>query len=84
MPNRFREFFLDKVVKIRSTIQEQSDVSAISKATEELFPSNCTEDDFSQFIPATETEVRKIIINPSSASCELDPIPTTLIKECLD
>jgi hypothetical protein len=34
--------------------------------------------------PATLDEVRKIILKAPSKSCELDPLPTHLLKQCLD
>ena len=33
---------------------------------------------------ATAEEVRKLIINSPSKTCDLDPIPTELLKSCLD
>ena len=36
------------------------------------------------FEPATADEVRKIIINSPSKTCDLDPFPTELLKCCLD
>ena len=33
---------------------------------------------------ATADEVRKLIINSPSKTCDLDPIPTELLKYCLD
>ena len=35
-------------------------------------------------IPASEEEVREIIQKSPNKSCELDPIPTWLLKDCLD
>ena len=32
----------------------------------------------------SEEDVRKLIMNSSSATCELDPIPTKLLKEYID
>ena len=34
--------------------------------------------------PATEDEVHKIIMNSPSKSCSLDPIPTWLLKCCIN
>ena len=34
------------------------------------------------FEPATEEEVRKIVTSAPTASCDLDPAPTGLIKQC--
>ena len=36
------------------------------------------------FEPATADEVRKTILNSPSKTCDLDPIPTELLKSCLD
>ena len=32
--------------------------------------------------PASEDEVRKIIMKSASKSCDLDPIPTNILKPC--
>ena len=38
-----------------------------------------------EVFPSTDTiEVRKIILEPSSATCDLDAFPTALLKECLN
>ena len=34
--------------------------------------------------PASEDEVRKIIMKSASKSCDLDPIPTNILKALLD
>ena len=39
---------------------------------------------FSEFNLLTEDEVKKIITKSASKSCSLDPIPTWLLKKCLD
>ena len=36
------------------------------------------------FAPVTEVELRKIILHSNSKHCSLDPIPTSLVKSCLD
>ena len=36
------------------------------------------------FGPATQDEVKKIIMSSSNGTCNLDPIPTTLLKSCID
>ena len=38
-----------------------------------------------QNIPrASEDEIKKLILSSSSKSCDLDPIPTSVLKNCLD
>ena len=39
---------------------------------------------FNAFIPVTEDEVYKCISESPTKSCSLDPIPTFLLKDCLD
>jgi hypothetical protein len=34
--------------------------------------------------PASEAEVRKIVMASPSKSCELDPIPISVLKSCVD
>ena len=36
------------------------------------------------FTPATQELIRKIILKAQSKSCELDPLPTHLLKDCLE
>ena len=36
------------------------------------------------FRPATEDEIKKIIMFSSNGTCNIDPIPTTLLKACID
>ena len=36
------------------------------------------------FTPASQDEVRKVIMKSPVKSCELDPVPTWILKECLD
>ena len=40
--------------------------------------------ELSQFHTVFEEEIKKVIIGGNSKSCHLDPIPTTLLKECID
>ncbi len=78
LAEQFSEFFSNKILNIRTN-----------------FPSKCT-DSFScetesnstvyltSFEPASESEVRDIICKSPCKSCELDPVPTSLVKECID
>ena len=38
----------------------------------------------SSFRPVSEDDVRKMIVKSSPKSCELDPMPTSLLFECID
>ena len=81
----FNEFFIDKIIKIRDDIGYSS--------VNEVFNDvryNISDDDVHSDCPPLESfenvssdELSKIISASSSASCELDPIPTCLLKQCL-
>ena len=36
------------------------------------------------FEPASEDEIKAVIVKSPSKSCELDPVPTFIIKQCVD
>ena len=36
------------------------------------------------FEPATADEVKQLILSSQDKSCDLDPLPTKLLKSCLD
>ena len=36
------------------------------------------------FRPTSEVEVKEIIIKSPNKSCDLDPLPTWLLKKCVD
>ncbi|PIK44632.1 putative RNA-directed DNA polymerase from mobile element jockey-like [Apostichopus japonicus] len=40
--------------------------------------------EFTSFEPVTESHIRKTIMACPSKSCKLDPIPTSLVKSCMD
>ena len=42
------------------------------------------ENTMDQFAPTTTSEVRTIILKSTNASCDLDPFPTRLLKQCID
>ena len=76
LASMFGSFFIDKVSAIRAS-----------------FPGDqCSEDIpdrpdmaiLTDFSPASEEEIRKLITASPNKSCELDPFPTPLVKNCLD
>jgi len=82
MANRFGSYFLGKIETIRTNL---------SKANKDLgdvdpFIAETPFDGhpLTAFRAASIDEVRKIILKAPSKSCELDPLPTSLLKSCLD
>ena len=74
LADTFCKFFYDKILKIRSTLQS-SIPSSVTRP-------NPTKNTLSSFTPVSEEELLKILKSSPSKSCDLDPIPTSLVKEC--
>ena len=72
-------FFLSKVSKIRDELDKLN--LSCSCETEKQANVKCY---FESFDPVSEEEVKKIILNSPNKSCNLDPIPTFLLKKLLD
>ena len=73
----FAKYLCDKIRTIRANFSNQvNDVPSVQKPNirKKLF----------NLEPASEDEVRKIIMKSASKSCDLDPIPTNLLEALLD
>ena len=81
LADRFSKYFISKIEDIRSQILASTDKSlptnTVTKVGDNV-PS------FASFQPLSDSEMRKLITSSPSKSCSLDPIPTWLLKECLD
>ena len=77
----FNKFFINKVEGIRKDISEHALSEANSKQRNDNNPTAET-CNLTHFRPTTEEEVEKIIMQSPNKSCELDPVPTWLLKEC--
>ena len=77
-PNKFSAFFTNKILNIRSE-QRLTDTHTGGSVTNYFFgvPLNT-------FIDATEADIWNIIKLSQVKSCELDHLPTWLLKECKD
>ena len=75
LANDFNTFFKEKVDKIRDNFT-QNQPSAFENDAPFAGPT------LGQFEPLTENEVSLIIKSSKSKSCELDHLPTTLVKQC--
>ncbi len=74
LANDFVAFFSDKIKKISATFPAASGGDATLPKTPNL----------ASFQPVTEKQVKEVIMAGNSKSCALDPMPTKLLKECLD
>ena len=78
LANKFSNFFNDKIMTIRKNLNLNNANESLSVKIHE----NCTSQLLS-FQTVTQEEVSKLIGKAPSKSCQLDPIPTFLVKECL-
>lgn len=75
------DFFKDKIEKIHDSLSTLQDSSfPLNPDIEFQHPG----DEMNDFSQVTEDDIRKIIEQAAPKSCCLDPVPTKLIKACLD
>lgn len=79
LPQRFCDFFVSKVSDIRSNI----DMSA-SAGAPVSDPVSFSGTPLLQFSPVEPSVVLKTIRSMTPTSCDLDPVPTPLLLECID
>lgn len=72
---RISGFFVSKVDNIRAGLNS-SPTSDI--AEDEKYQTTVS---LTSFAPASEEEIKKIVIGSSNATCSLDPIPTSFVKQ---
>ena len=75
--DHFSKFFVTKIETIRSNFPIK--IPNIPPVQPPKIKSK-----MNVFELATEGEIIKLIMKSSSKSCDLDPIPTSLLKDCLD
>jgi hypothetical protein len=80
LPQEFSDFFVEKIEAIRDEIKSKLVLNPVDVETEQMG----VENSLTQFETASKEEIKKIINRSSNKSCELDPIPTWLLKSCLD
>ena len=81
LANTFVDYFKNKIELIRSNLEESLNTSTDQlPSTTPIFHGLSLE----QFRVVSESDVRKVITSSPTKSCVLDPIPTWLLKQCLD
>lgn len=76
LPLSFAKFFSDKIHKLRAAISSHT-INLSPHISPSFQPPN-----ISCFHPATTDEVSDLLSHSPDTSCDLDPIPTTLLKQC--
>ena len=74
LANEFAIFFMEKIRLIRESIEE---VPSILDSLDQC------DSTLEHFTPLSEAELEQMIRSSPTKSCQLDPIPTCLLKECL-
>jgi hypothetical protein len=77
LANKFSSFFYEKIQKIRSSFLPV-DLDALP------VPSSADRPTIASFQPISEAELKKVILSGNSKSCHLDPLPTSLLKDCIE
>ena len=75
LPDSFGDFFKDKVDELRSNITHSDPI---------IFPESVSNACMSDFSLLEQDVVRGILLMSPSKSCSLDPIPTSVLKDCLE
>ena len=76
LPSIFIKHFTNKVEKLKANIASEHVTSTLVTGT--------TAATFSSFEKVSQLTVKECILNSAPKSCELDPIPSKLLIECLD
>ncbi len=77
LAERFLSFFVNKIENIRSKLLIYTTAAT---DTDTVFQGTY----LTELRPCTDVEIRAIIMKTPSKSCELDPLPTWLLKKCVD
>ena len=77
LPEKFATFFTDKIVSIRNGLSTYGDGDHLTT------PAASTLLDFVEFNHVTSSEIEKLIKSSPTKSCVSDPLPTSILKECL-
>ena len=80
LAEEFHHYFTQKIGNIRSTM----DSRWITITIEPLPPTAYQPAELCEFQPASADDIKRIIVQSSSKSCELDPMPTNLLKDNID
>ena len=83
LPDKFGNYFADKIVTIQSIIAtQQSSISDLKELQSEI-ATYSSSTSLTLFEPTTESEVRTVMTSMSNATPELNPIPTDIPRGLL-
>ena len=77
--NEFAAFFHEKISKMRCNLSHDSE--SIMNPLPDLL---CRQSEFTDFCTVNTNDIRKYLVSSGVKTCDLDPLPSILIRECLD
>ena len=80
LADRFVNFFNDKIQKIRDDLQSLPPSHPLTQSD----PKSFTGIPLTEFKPVSVDFIKDIIRKSPNKSCVLDPIPTSVLKQCID
>ena len=82
MANTFVNFFCEKIVNLRSSLDSLADVSGSTPVVVDVLPPvSCARS--AGFMAVTKEQLSSPICSTKIKSCALDPVPASVLKECL-
>ena len=76
LANTFSSFFINKISITRSSFPSGSCSNVLTPPNTREVPHNLSH--------VTDAEVRRLDLSAPCKSCDLDPLPTSLVKDCID
>ena len=76
LSNQFNVFFHNKMATIKAHLNTDSH--------SEIYEQPLTNTKFTILRPTSSNEIRSLIMASNNSSCILDPMPTKLLKQCVD
>ncbi len=79
LASQFAEYFSGKIDKVRTELNDMQKEDGCELPEERKYHTI-----LSEFTPTTKDEIRQILMKAPTKSCNLDPMPTRLLKSCMD
>ncbi|KAK6191161.1 hypothetical protein SNE40_002900 [Patella caerulea] len=80
LPDVFADFFTNKIKIIRTNLSSVPDTTTFSNSSQTRSLSS----NFNSFNPLCVNEIVTLVRKMPSKTCSIDPMPTNLVKECIE
>lgn len=81
LANEFCGFFVNKIKDIRVELNNSETSSSLPSSASASTPCHTS---FSNFESLTNEDIKSLVLKAPSKSCQLDAIPSQLVKDCID